>query len=193
MAVGDSGPMKVWPFARQALKALLIAAAVLAGLYLLFVGFVWWSLTEGSKPTTRLDAYPRLLKDWAETGMVDHFPRAIPAQARNVSLEAYPGMLQGSGSFQLRMTLPGAEVAAIDQRMKARPVRRCPPECTNGVEDPDFWSVPRLEAGQKDDSVSFERDFVVYALYTDGDWNHPTGKGIAVSVKRNEVVYWAVP
>ncbi len=185
--------MKARSFIRQALKALLITGAVLAGLYLLFVGLVWWGLTEGSKPTTRIDAYPGVLKDWAETGMVDHFPRTIPPQARNVSLSAYPGMLQGSGSFQLRMTLPAAEVAAIDERMKSRAVRRCPPQCTDGIEDPEFWVVPYLEAGQKDDTVSFERDFVVYALYTDGDWNHPTGKGVAVSVKRNEVVYWAVP
>lgn len=185
--------MKVGSFARQALKFLLIAAAVLAGLYLLLVGFVWWFFTEGSKPTTRLDAYPALLKDWAETGMVDHFPRTIPSQARNVSLEAYPGMLQGSGSFQLRMTLPPAEVTAIETRMKAQAMRRCPPQCTTGIGEPEFWAVPYLQAGQKDDSVSFERDFVVYAIYTDGDWNHPTGKGIAVSVKRNEVVYWAVP
>jgi hypothetical protein len=185
--------MKAWSIARRVLIALLIVAAMLVALYMLFTAYVWWSLIEGSKPTTRLDAYPSLLKDWAETGMVDHFSRAIPAQARNVSLKAYPGMLQGSGSFQLRMTLPAAEVAAIDARMQTEAMRRCPPECTRGIDEPEFWSVPRLEAGQTDEGDTFERDFVVYALYTDGDWNHPTGKGIAVSVKRNEVVYWAVP
>lgn len=140
--------------------------------------------------TTRVSDYPSLLRDWSPTGLVDHFPKTIPTQASGVSLSAYPGFLQGSGFFQLRMKLPPQEVEVIAARTKAAAVRSCPNQCTNNIEDPESWSLPDLVAGTTPER-GFPPDFVVYALETDGDWNHPTGKGIAVSVARSEVVYWA--
>ena len=140
--------------------------------------------------TTRVSDYPRLLEDWSAMGLVDHFPKTIPAEAADVSLAALPGVLQGSGYLQLRMKLPPQEVAAILAATKAKAVRHCPGQCPDNIEDPEFWAVPRLVAGNKPEG-RFPPDFVVYALQTDGDWNHPTGKGVAVSVTRSEVVYWA--
>lgn len=169
----------------------IVVAGVLALLILIGAAFVWMigqALDPG--PETRVSAYSSLLKDWSEMGVVDGFPKTIPANATDVSLHARPGILQGSGHFQLRMKLPPADVAAIEARAKAAAVRTCPPQCTDYIEEPEFWSVPWLHAGETE-SGRFPSDFVVYALETDGDWNHPTGEGVAVSRARNEVIYWA--
>lgn len=91
------------------------------------------------------------------------------------------------------MRLPAPEVSRIESEARSRAVRICPEQCGSNISEPGYWSVPDLEAGVKADEVSinFPPDFVVYAFETDGDWNHPTGSGVAISRRRSEVVYWA--
>lgn len=171
------------------MRRLLKVGSILVGIAIAGVAVAIWLFLPPAA-TTRTAAYPSLLKAWSDTGLVDHFPQALPPNATDVSLFADPGFLQGSGSFQLRMTLPKQDVQDILTRMKTTAVRSCPSQCTRSVEDPQFWNIPRLAAGQKDD-VRFPPDFVVFALDTNGEWNHPRGKGVAISIERHEVVYWA--
>lgn len=144
----------------------------------------------GPEVATRASDYQTLLRGWEPADLTDHFPRTIPADATHVSLAAFPGFLQGKAFFQLRMTLPPSEIEAIRARAMARAIRSCPSQCTDAIQDPAFWSVPTLIAGSPSDE-RFPSDFVVYAFETNRDWNHPTGKGVAISVARGEVVYWA--
>lgn len=177
---------------KRLLKILVVVVAVvLAVLILLAVAFVWIvGQALDPEPETKVSAYEGLLAEWSGMGVVDGFPKRIPANATEVRLHAMPGVLQGSGHFQLRMKLPAADIAAIEARAKAAAVRSCPSLCTTAIEDPEFWKVPLLHAGSQD-GEPFPEDFIVYALETDGDWNHPTGEGVAISRARSEVVYWA--
>jgi len=179
----------MWRVLRIVAIVMALVVAIVIGLGVAFVVLVA-SPFEPPAGTTTVSDYPRVLKDWSPTGLVDHFPRTLPPSASNVSLAEFPGFLQGSGYFQLRMTLPPQEVEAILTRTKSAAVRRCPTQCTVYIEDPEYWEVPRLAAGNEKE-MKFPPDFVVYALETDGEWNHPTGKGIAISPTRSEVVYWA--
>lgn len=174
----------------RVVRIVALGIAIVLGLAIAAVMMIGWQFERSLEGSTKVSDYPRLLKDWSQTGLVDHFPRTIPTQATNVSMAELPGFMQGSGYLQLRMKLPPQEVEAIAARTKVAAVRSCPSQCSRFIEDPEFWSIPDLAAGTKLER-GFPPDFVVYALETDGDWNHPTGKGIAVSVARSEVVYWA--
>lgn len=169
----------------------IVVGACLAGVTAC-VGLVAYQLNEQTKVTTKVAAYPRLLRDWSETGLVDHFPKTIPADATDVSLSVFPGFLQGSGWFQLRMKLPRKALEAINAQAAARAIRTCPDQCEMALDDPQLWMIPRLQAGPALVG-DLEDEFTVYAFETDGDWNHHTGKGIAISLARGEVVYWGDP
>lgn len=175
----------------RVLRILAIAIAVVFGLAVAGVMVVAWQFDRALEGSTKVSDYPRLLEDWSPTGLVDHFPKEIPGNATNVSMSELPGFMQGAGHLQLRMKLPPQEIEVIAARAKAAAVRSCPSQCGRYIEDPEFWSVPDLAAGTSKPERRFPPDFVVYALETNGDWNHPSGKGIAVSVSRSEVVYWA--
>ena len=162
-----------------------IAVALCAAVVVMYIG-----MSTSTATVTKVSAYPDVLEEWTSTGLVDHFPRTIPANATNVSLVAYPGAMQGSGFFQLRETLPLGDVQAILAETKASAIRSCPGQCPTGVEEPEFWHVPSLIEPDESEH-QYPPDFVIYALETNGDWNHPSGKGVAISTARSEVVYWA--
>lgn len=175
---------------RRSVRVAGIFVAIVIGLGLTIVMVAAWLFWQATATTTKISAYPTLLKEWAPTGLVDHFPAMLQPGATDISLAELPSFMQGSGAFQLRMRLPPDEIEAIARRARAKAVRSCPNQCSVDVEDPEYWHVPRLAAGSESEK-RFPPDFVIYALETNGDWNHPRGKGIAISVARHEVVYWA--
>src|SRR5690349_19478506 len=62
---------------------------------------------------TRIEKYSALITEWTQTGLVAHFPNPLPATASNIRLSAFPGFLQGGAWFQIRLTLPPAEVSKV--------------------------------------------------------------------------------
>ena len=85
-----------------------------------FLSLICLSIVGCSKPLfgppaveTRPKQYSSLLAEWQKRGLVDHFPKTLPAEATNIKLSAFPGFLQGGGWFQLRLALPSGDVARI--------------------------------------------------------------------------------
>jgi hypothetical protein len=90
-------------------------AIVLSLLSLVLVGCLVEPKTETSPAK-----YSLLITNWTPTGLVAHFPNPLPPTASNVKLSAFPGFLQGGAWFQVRLTLPAAEVSKLyDDATKA--------------------------------------------------------------------------
>lgn len=140
------------------------------------------------KATTSLDDYDDVLRNWASTGLVDHFPRLAPTETEGVVFSSFPGFLQGGGWVQLKIPVSDAELSVIENYCKARTSEPLQFERDGPHEGHVFG----------DGVYSFPHDFQQFVFFakpykqgTEHDWNHGSIYGLAISTKRNEVVYWA--
>jgi hypothetical protein len=129
---------------------------------------------------------------YPKTEWISHFPAKIPVKMANVHFFHLQRFLQGAMILQLRYGLPADEIKLLLEKSLAR---------AKQVQDGQYKSyntmgpngIPStyLCVGPEED---WPEDFKVIVLdaedYT-GNWNHGFSYGVAISTKRNEVVYWA--
>lgn len=138
---------------------------------------------------TDVSVYPKVLERYRPTGMVDHFPDAIPPEATDVRMAEFAGYLQGPPHLELRMKLPEDELAAIESQAAAAAAHVLPGgthmETDEGlVSGPWFWT-------SDDEHKRLPAHYTVYVLhtrYTDSSWFSLSG--VAVSTQAGEVIYW---
>ena len=159
-------------------------ALLLVGIVAGFIALPFY-LASFNLPRTDPDDYEDARGDWQPSGLIDYFPRQIPASATNVRLFAAPSVLQGQGTFQLRLTLPPADVEAIERRFVPRALRD------------STGSLYAMPMGKPWDYTSEGRDhlppsFTVYVVRDPHDpaWPHTSSSGLAVRRETGEVVYW---
>jgi hypothetical protein len=147
---------------------------------------------------TRPSKYSSLITDWTPTGLVTNFPNPLPTNASNVKLSAFPGFLQGGAWFQVRFTLPAAEVSKdFDDASKiAKDFYDGGDKFTscnakkNGLPGTSFHTADNPKQWE------FPADYRVFVFATqDAGGNPPfqsgTCYGVVISKQRNEVIYYA--
>jgi len=152
---------------------------------------------------THVAKYPALLAEWSKTRLVTHFPPSIPAQASHVRVAAFPGFLQGGGFLQIRYQLPPAEVTALfaEAARKAKAFYDGGDlfSLVNDHLDPHPGGDNSGLAGTSfhtsgSNNEKFPADYRIFVFAAEdhgGMWNHGTSKGMVVSTKRHEVIYFA--
>lgn len=158
---------------------------------------------------TNIGRYPEILAEWKPNGLVGHFPDAIPESATNVVFSANPGFLQGGSWMQLRAKLSPQETREIydsapkisrqyyDGGNTSYHLSGTPDIIKDRLASTFFYT-----SGSKDDK--FPKDYRIFVFDAqpsgydpDPDrniylkWDHGTSRGVAVSLERSEVVYWA--
>jgi hypothetical protein len=172
-------------------------------LFYLFSALVLGGCLKPPAVETDRKKYEAIVSGWDSTGLVQHFPRAIPTNAKSSAFAALPGYLQGGAWIQLRAELPADEVQKIYD--EARQISRQHHDGgnatthTSGSPDEIMKRLPSTyfyTSGSEDET--FPSDYRVfifdarsYGTDSSFEWNHGTSRGVAVSLKRNEVVYWA--
>lgn len=185
--------------------------------YLMFC--IAHSLRETERIETDVQKYTERLAFWRKYNgpeLVEHFPEAIPDGATNVAFSMFPGFLQGGAWMYLRVGVPASEALKIQQKAEER-APRSGGAGMNLPADPAlaFEPLPRIEFcipeaksmkhlkwealppdyrffvfEAKPGGTKEEINYQTWEKKTVGDWNHGTTSGIAVSLERNEVVYW---
>ena len=182
--------------------ALKLIGGILGTLALVAVfGFAWmiFSFNKALEPIESVGKYEEVLATWKTSGLIDHFPSSVPANAHNVKFSSFPGFLQGGGHVQLRMELPAAEVKALyDHATKSAKQYQDGGNSVTLVNERDdgLWSTHphTLTEG----SYEFPSDYRIfifdaepYETESGHDWNHGKSKGMVISLQRNEVLYYA--
>ncbi len=114
--------------------------------------------------------------------MVQHFPESIPYDASGTRLYYTPGFLQAGTDFQVSFRLPADRIEQLFVESAYRTKGR----------DVSGYPAPRYRFAGTD--TEFPPDFQIFIL--DGkssgthNWNHGFMHGLAISKRRNEVVYW---
>lgn len=133
-----------------------------------------------------------------EGNLTSHFPRTIPPGATQVFIHAESDRPLGASVFDLSYCTTPEKVRAIDQRFRA-----LAEHSSNGTGDWMDKSSPEhppiyFHTTEWPEGKALPSDFRVYTLHSEG-WGdfrlgHDNGGrayGVAVSTKRNEVIYWA--
>ena len=74
-------------------RALKWIGGILGALVLVAVlGFAWMvhSFNKALEPIESVSKYEEVLADWKASGLIDHFPSSVPANARNVKFSSCP-------------------------------------------------------------------------------------------------------
>jgi len=155
----------------------------------------------GPRVEMRPRKYARLLSDWRVTGLISHFPKTIPRAAMNVRLSAFPGFMRGGAWFQIRMTLPPADVAARFAEATARAKAfydggdkyTLVNSTEGGLAGTSFHT-----AGPKDYFFPDDYRIFIYEARAHGGpdprcspWWSGTSIGMVISQEKNEVIYFA--
>ncbi|MEN3941730.1 hypothetical protein WJU23_10590 [Prosthecobacter sp. SYSU 5D2] len=158
------------------------------------------AMAEVSQVQTSLKQYQRIReKYYSGSGLDDHFPEQIPADAKNIRFSFLPGFLMGGSHLYLQYeTTPEAliniQTLAENQRNPACDLAGHIP----GVPEINQFNRP-FDLGSKPHTERLGKDFDVYFFDNDFPemrkdewvWNHGQSHGIAINTQSNEVLFWA--
>ena len=148
------------------------------------------------KTVTDVSQYEKILNSFPISGLTDHFPKVIPANAKNVSLNYFPAFMQGSGNFELRFKLPATEVKQIFAKYNTIATHHYTGGDTiDHSGQPTSPPMPSFYTSDKG-SHKLPNSFVVLVLGaksmggTEHPWDKGESYGLAVDLSSSEVVYW---
>ena len=155
--------------------------------------------------TTHPWRYHQIIDARASTPRLEHFPAEIPLEAKNILFYFSPGHLKGKTTYQLRMELPPEAIDKLYQtfsKMKSTSfwggnINRHIME-KDGMPTTHFFTS---KAPENDTSrLSFPADYEIMVLdplipkskkAENHNWLDSDSHGVAISRKRNDIVYWA--
>jgi hypothetical protein len=180
----------------------------LAGLsFATLMALVVWAnidLQNSLKTVTNVTEYPRILSEpWKDSPLVQHFPKTIPAEAKNVKIHYVPGFLQGGSMLQLQMTLPPAKIAEIQAQLRKAAQRKYIPGAKDNSPTQETSADGQMNVtfeykyylGKSGDQKFPENYEILVLSDTRGaptyNWNHSQMHGVAIDPITSEIVYWA--
>ena len=159
--------------------------------------------------------YSSILANKWGNDLVHHFPKKIPEDAKNVKFFYKMGYMQGGSAMQLRYSASPVKIAELYERFSKKKTRSFQGGNSNdhmnqenGMPTTFFYTGDKYQAdtncitGETTNS-KFPEDYEIMIF----DWipsnkekkrrglersfNHGKSHGVAISKKRNTIVYWA--
>jgi hypothetical protein len=130
---------------------------------------------------------------------IGFFPAQVPADATNIRFFYRPHFLQGGPEMQLRFSLPLDDLKAVLQQARSGAIGTAAGD--KAFETPSGVPIPNFRDGADITFASLPSDFQMFLMYAKDLSGNPTTRssdiwlegytgGIAVSEKREEVIYW---
>jgi hypothetical protein len=185
-------------------KILLWLGGISIAAIMALVAWVIVDLNSSLETVTDVNQYSKILNNpWKDSPLVQHFPKIIPAEAKNVKIHYVPGFLQGGSILQLQMTLTPAKIAEIQAQLRKVARRKyipgakdnSPTQETSGDGQMSINFEYKYYLG-KSDVQNFPENYEILVLSdTRGaptyNWNHSQMHGVAIEPSTSEIVYWA--
>lgn len=159
--------------------------------------FIIWGANSFVNVTTRVtdpDDYLSVMSEyWKNSSLTTHFPPKIPNDATNVKFSFLPGFLQGGSHIQLSYKLqPGKieELYSTFLKKKVKSFRGGNKSIHINQKDGAPTTYYRTS---EDAAQTFPYDFEIMTFDRKKykSYNHASCHGVAISKKRNIIVYWA--
>lgn len=160
-----------------------------------FLGKTVWGVTRIDRYEAVLDEYWHFRSD-----LVEHFPRPIPEDATDIRFSFAPAFLQGGAHIQLRYTTDPATISSLYARFSKKATRTLiggnknrHMNAKDGMPTTSFFTSGSDDRDFPDDYELLCLDQVIEQedRPPGSYWNHGASHGVAISKKRNAIVYWA--
>lgn len=186
-------------------KAVHAVAIVLCLLTVGFLGFVTvaaeWLIDATAEVTDVREYQTILTQHWDSwTDLARHFPRPIPSDAKDVRFSYVPAFLQGGAHVQLRYHAAPATISELYTRFSGKTTKSFTGGDTtvhmnmkDGMPTTFFYTSGSANREFPDDYEVMAFDDVLKEKERPPGfyWNHGHSHGVAISKKRNEIIYWA--
>jgi hypothetical protein len=185
-------------------KILLWLGGISFAVIMALVAWVMIDLNSSLETVTDVAQYSKILNNpWKNSPLVQHFPKTIPAEAKNVKIHYVPGFLQGGSMLQLQMTLPPAKIAEIQAQLRKVAQRKYIPGAKDNSPTQETSADGQMSIAfeykyylGKSDVQNFPENYEILVLSdTRGaptyNWNHSQMHGVAIDPTTSEIVYWA--
>jgi len=172
--------------------ALIIVVAIVAILHKCFS-------SAFPNAITTLSSYEKIKEqDWPYPVLIEHFPEQLPEDTSSARLYFMPKILQGAGTFELKLHCTEKEIEALYNKFYEK--RAACYQSEKGLFDyvektdiPTHWLTYRFG---DPDSYSYPKDFTIIILSAEdkawGSWNHGSMSGVAINRKKQEIVYFSI-
>lgn len=183
-----------------AVRVILTVIGTFFALLLVLAIYVYWNLPSfWPGPLTDVWRYRQIVHpDGIE--LMNHFPEKIPKNAKNVKFYYRPGLLRGGMVCQLRMQLPYEEIKELYYKyLKQKTMWFWGGDSDSCFSGPQGMPTTYFYTGDGD--PRFPDDYVIMILdrvipeaerKAGYSWEHVGSHGVAISLKREEIIYWAV-
>jgi hypothetical protein len=173
----------------------VIPVSVTLALLIALISSLGYLFSWGISPVMTTASYGSILE--SGKNLTSHFPREIPNSAKNVRLYYSPRFLQGGSHFEIRYETSPAELEALVKKYgaKALAVYDGSPDLFHYANETKGYPTAEFRDESNTGQAPLPSDFKVMVLESkppaDVSGNHDYSSGIAVSMKRLEVIYWA--
>lgn len=179
----------------HALMQLAVALLVTAWCLALYGMTMLLSVTEGISNPGKYNGIVEKCRN-ADKEFFGHFPDKIPSNASNVRFHFLPKFLQGGGHLQIRYSLPPEEIEKFHSKFEK--LKSCSVfggDINSTLNDEKLMRITDFYTSG-DKSQTFPKDYEIMVLdpfvsKSKRNWNHGQAHGVAISKKKNEIVYWA--
>lgn len=181
---------------KKGVKYFFISAGIFAGvIFIAFLVFLY-SFYKSIETVRDPDKYQSILEKWGDSPLVAHFPKKISNNDKIIAFSFYPGFLQGGSHIQIRLSVSKQSLSKMfDDFQKF------------ALEFYDGGNKYELRNSQKgklvgtsfftstNDTRIFPEDYRIFIIdakpYQEDSWNHGYSYGAVVSLKRQEIIYYA--
>ena len=181
------------------IHAIAVPVCVLALIIWGGVALILGAFNNATAQVTNVKKYEKILSEWSP-GLVHHFPARIPAGAEDVRFSYQPGFMQGGAHIQLAYSTTSDTIAALCDEFSEMKTKSFNSGDTNGHSNVEegmpttfFFTNPTGEYSFPDnyEVMIFDRVLPEEERPEGHYFNHGQSHGVAISRKRNEIVYWA--
>ncbi len=140
-------------------------------------------------------------RDPVTANLVEHFPQSIPEDAKDVKFSYLPGFLQGGTYIQLRYSTTPEQIETLYKKFSVQKTKSFFGGNTNDhINVKEGMPTTFFYTSDKRGHERFPEDYEIMIfdpVVKEADrpqgfyWNHGICHGVAISKKRNEIVYWA--
>jgi len=193
--------LKVRKTSNRLVHAMAASVVVIGVLATAFVNLALEVTLRWRVEITDVRRYERILAEhWRSDELVTHFPRPIPADTRNVRFAFFPGFMQAGQHVQLRYATSPETIRALYEKFSGRKTKSyVGGNCNNhmnmkeGMPTTFFYT-----SGTGDRRFPADYEIMIFDEVLKEEhrkpgfyWNHGRSHGVAISLERNEIVYWA--
>ncbi len=140
---------------------------------------------------TDINRYSEVLVSFKNSQLVEHFPKEIPSEARNVKFAYQPRIMQGAMFLELLMTLPENQIDELwDKYSGLDQYQFMEGEDHTEIPEPSLFLI-------RDGKHEIDQNFSIFLISAEpaGNqefiWNHGTMYGVGINKVTFQTIYWS--